>query len=291
MLLPERPLPRNLAELTFRVPTTPLLFPKGTRPTSPAAARWSAIACCMWSLWAAAPLEWRWPASWQVTQLICLATASGRWEGRWESRQAAGQVWGPSGPACKVRCSAQWPDPRLRNCLLIFSSSHVSLQLANSVHLCACADFVSRDLRKIDPTRARDMRVRGAHIGGCIASSMVVWTAWLAYSVAAGRSCCACSGRGMCGGRGCGTGVSQCTCRCCDLPLVLLLAYPSPIQASGWAASDSSLPTQFYYVRSQFLTCPCYAAQVTIIEANELLGSFDASLREYTARKLTKEAS
>ena len=28
--------------------------------------------------------------------------------------------------------------------------------------------------------------------------------------------------------------------------------------------------------------------QVTIIEANELLGSFDASLREYTARKLTK---
>lgn len=29
--------------------------------------------------------------------------------------------------------------------------------------------------------------------------------------------------------------------------------------------------------------------RVTIIEANELLGSFDASLREYTARKLTKE--
>lgn len=28
--------------------------------------------------------------------------------------------------------------------------------------------------------------------------------------------------------------------------------------------------------------------QITIIEAKELLGSFDASLREYTARKLTK---
>lgn len=29
--------------------------------------------------------------------------------------------------------------------------------------------------------------------------------------------------------------------------------------------------------------------QITLIEANELLGSFDARLREYTARKLVKE--
>jgi NADH:ubiquinone reductase (non-electrogenic) len=31
------------------------------------------------------------------------------------------------------------------------------------------------------------------------------------------------------------------------------------------------------------------SSQITIVEANELLGSFDTRLREYTARKLVKE--
>lgn len=94
------------------------------------------------------------------------------------------------------------------------------------------ADFINRDLQKLDPDRARDMRV----------------------------PCCCC--------RTCGCVFQGCV--------------------SGRAASSvtpkkpsSSLP----HTRAHAHT---HTLQVTVIEANELMGMFDAGLREYAARQLVE---
>ena len=80
---------------------------------------------CTWSLWAAGWLVWRWQEIWQCLLFSKL------------------DVW--------AVCAGQAPGSRPPTAA---SPSKRALPVS-----CCCTDFVNRDLRKIDPTRARDMRV------------------------------------------------------------------------------------------------------------------------------------
>jgi len=113
------------------------MFLAGMRPTSRGAALWSATDCCMWSLWAEGRPAWRWPESWQVSRLVC----------QWRF------VCLPDGSAAALHlligsCTAAGSAPTLSRCLLGGLAKP-------PLNFCTCclADFVDRDLRKIEPDK------------------------------------------------------------------------------------------------------------------------------------------
>jgi hypothetical protein len=69
-----------------------------------------------------------------------------------------------------------------------------------------------------------------------------------------------------------------------------LLVEPSKYQEAGW--STRHLVTEWCVLLASTLCCAavcCLTFRVTVIEAKELLGTFDGSLREYAARKLVAQ--
>lgn len=69
-----------------------------------------------------------------------------------------------------------------------------------------------------------------------------------------------------------------------------LLVEPTKYQEAGW--STRHLVTEWCVLLASTLCCAavcCLTFRVTVIEAKELLGTFDGSLREYAARKLVAQ--
>jgi hypothetical protein len=98
----------------------------------------TAIACCTWWWWAGGPRGWSLPGSWQVGGRPCPAVGL-----------CAPLITSPS--ACISHAQPSIPSPH--------PSCHPPLY-PHPLLLPSCvSDFINRDLRKIDPGRAREMRV------------------------------------------------------------------------------------------------------------------------------------